>query len=82
MAHQPAAPGDSGGLRPICDILRLLASGMTNVAIGDRLGLAGGTVRNHVTSIFAKLDVADRAQATAVAWRCGLVSHDSASADG
>jgi two-component system, NarL family, response regulator LiaR len=55
------------------DILRLLASGMTNAAIGARLALAEGTVRNHVTSILAKLDVTDRAQATAVAWRFGLV---------
>jgi DNA-binding NarL/FixJ family response regulator len=59
------------------DVLRLLASGLTNAAIADRLGLAEGTVRNHVTNILAKLDVSDRAQATAIAWRYGLVvSHD------
>lgn len=58
------------------DILRLLASGLTNAAIADRLALAEGTVRNHVTNIFAKLDVTDRAQATAVAWRSGLMSAD------
>ncbi|KAB8140161.1 response regulator transcription factor [Chloroflexia bacterium SDU3-3] len=57
-------------------VLRLLASGLSNSAIGDRLGLAEGTVRNHVTSIFAKLGVADRAQATALAWRYGLVTPD------
>lgn len=55
------------------EILRLLASGLSNAAIGDRLALAEGTVRNHITSIFAKLDVSDRAQATALAWRYGLV---------
>jgi two-component system, NarL family, response regulator LiaR len=54
-------------------ILSLLASGLTNAAIGDRLALAEGTVRNHVTNILAKLEVADRAQATALAWRHGLV---------
>ncbi|MBC8159592.1 MAG: response regulator transcription factor [Roseiflexaceae bacterium] len=54
-------------------VLRLLASGLTNAAIADRLHLAEGTVRNHVTSILAKLDVTDRAQATALAWRYGLV---------
>lgn len=55
------------------DVLRLLATGLTNADIGTRLGLAEGTVRNHVTSLFAKLQVADRAQATALAWRYGLV---------
>jgi two-component system, NarL family, response regulator LiaR len=55
-------------------ILSLLASGLTNAAIGDRLALAEGTVRNHVTSILAKLEVTDRAQATALAWRYGLVT--------
>ncbi|HEV2237723.1 MAG TPA: response regulator transcription factor [Ktedonobacterales bacterium] len=58
-------------------ILRLLASGLTNQAIGERLALAEGTVRNHVSTILAKLEVADRAQATAIAWRSGLVGHDA-----
>lgn len=57
-------------------ILRLLASGMTNAAIADRLSLAEGTVRNHITAIFEKLNVTDRAQATALAWRYGLVAPD------
>jgi DNA-binding NarL/FixJ family response regulator len=57
-------------------VLRLLASGLTNAAIADRLHLSEGTVRNHVTSILSKLDVTDRAQATALAWRYGLVQPD------
>jgi DNA-binding NarL/FixJ family response regulator len=56
------------------DILRLLASGLSNAAIADKLYLAEGTVRNYVTNIFTKLDVTDRAQATALAWRYGLVT--------
>jgi DNA-binding NarL/FixJ family response regulator len=60
------------------EILRLLAGGLSNAAIADRLSLAEGTVRNHVTNIFAKLDVNDRAQATALAWRYGLVIPDGA----
>lgn len=55
-------------------VLRLLANGLTNAAIADRLHLAEGTVRNHVTNILAKLDLTDRAQATAYAWRYGLVT--------
>jgi DNA-binding NarL/FixJ family response regulator len=57
-------------------VLRLLATGLTNAAIADRLHLSEGTVRNHVTSILAKLNVTDRAQATALAWRYGLVQAD------
>ncbi|MBW4473891.1 MAG: response regulator transcription factor [Stenomitos rutilans HA7619-LM2] len=57
-------------------VLSLLASGLTNAAIADRLNLSEGTIRNHVTSILAKLEVSDRAQATAIAWRYGLVGMD------
>ena len=56
------------------EILRLLASGLTNAGIAERLSLAEGTVRNHVTSILGKLGVDDRAQATALAWRYGLLT--------
>ena len=55
-------------------VLQLLANGLTNAAIADRLHLAEGTVRNHVSNILAKLGVTDRAQATAFAWRHGLVA--------
>lgn len=58
-------------------VLRLLADGLSNAAIGDRLGLAEGTVRNYVTSLFSKLGVTDRAQATALAWRHGLIQPGS-----
>lgn len=55
-------------------ILRLLASGLSNADIAARLNLAEGTVRNHLTQIFAKLEVTDRSQATALAWRYGFVA--------
>jgi DNA-binding NarL/FixJ family response regulator len=58
------------------EILQLLARGLTNADIAQRLSLADGTVRNYVSSILAKLDVADRTQATALAWRYGLVSRE------
>ena len=69
----PAAPEMFGLSEREREVLRLLASGLSNAAIGDRLALAEGTVRNHVSVILAKLNAADRAQATAIAWRCGLV---------
>jgi DNA-binding NarL/FixJ family response regulator len=54
------------------DILDLLAAGMPNAAIGDRLGLAAKTVANNVTSIFLKLQVTDRAEAIVRARDAGL----------
>ena len=55
------------------DILRLLAEGQTNSDIAQTLFLSEGTVRNYVSQIFTKLDVADRTQAAVIAWRNGLM---------
>lgn len=54
------------------DILDLLAGGRSNPAIAHRLGVAPKTVANNVSSIFAKLQVADRAQAIVRARDAGL----------
>ena len=54
------------------DVLRLLARGLTNTDIAGRLYLSEGTVRNHVSAIFAKLGVSDRTQAAVIAIRHGL----------
>lgn len=54
------------------DILRLLARGLSNTDIAQRLFLSEGTVRNYVSSIFAKLGVTDRTQAAVLALRAGL----------
>ncbi len=54
------------------DVLRLVAKGLTNQEIASTLYLSEGTVRNHVSSIFAKLDVSDRTQAAVLAIRHGL----------
>jgi DNA-binding NarL/FixJ family response regulator len=53
-------------------VLRLLAKGLNNRDIADRLFLSEGTVRNHVSSILSKLDVADRTQAAVIAIQHGL----------
>lgn len=45
------------------DILRLMVSGIGNRGIADALSLREGTVKNHVSSIFAKLNVVDRTNA-------------------
>jgi DNA-binding NarL/FixJ family response regulator len=54
------------------DILRLIARGFSNADIAERLHLSEGTIRNHVSSIFSKLEVADRTQAAIIAIRHGL----------
>jgi DNA-binding NarL/FixJ family response regulator len=54
------------------EILRLLADGMSNTSIAQRLGVATKTVANNVSSIFTKLQVADRAQAIVRARDAGL----------
>ncbi|HEX6605529.1 MAG TPA: response regulator transcription factor [Chloroflexia bacterium] len=54
------------------EILALIAEGYTNTAIAERLGLSSKTVRNHVSGIFGKLQVADRAEAISRARAAGL----------
>ena len=54
-------------------VLDCMASGMRNKEIGTSLGIAEGTVQNHVKSIFAKLEVNDRNAAVYVAAQRGLV---------
>lgn len=53
-------------------VLALLARGYTNAAIADQLVLSPKTVRNYVSSIFGKLQVADRAEAIVKARDAGL----------
>src|SRR3954468_8366096 len=53
-------------------ILRMLGSGRTNQEISARLALSVGTVKNHISSILAKLDVRDRTQAGLFAQQAGI----------
>lgn len=55
------------------EVLRLIARGVANRAIAERLGLAEGTVKNHVTAILQKLGARDRTQAALRAREMGLV---------
>jgi len=57
-------------------VLRLLAAGNSNREIGDALGISDGTVKIHVTHLFAKLDVTSRTEAINTALRRGLVRID------
>lgn len=54
------------------EILALIAEGLSNNEIAQRLVLSGKTIRNHITNIFSKLQVADRAQAIVRARDAGM----------
>lgn len=55
------------------EVLRLVAHGMSNKEIGDRLGLTEGSVKWYLQQIFLKLDVRRRAMAVAKAKKFGLI---------
>jgi LuxR family transcriptional regulator, maltose regulon positive regulatory protein len=49
------------------EVLRLVAAGLSNQAIADRLIIAEGTVKRHINNIYGKLQVGSRTQAVSVA---------------
>jgi two-component system NarL family response regulator len=55
------------------DVLKAVASGMSNKRIADRLEITEGTVKIHVTNILSKLAVADRTEAVTAAIRRGIL---------
>jgi DNA-binding NarL/FixJ family response regulator len=54
------------------EVLSLIAQGLSNSSIANRLSLSSKTVRNHISNIFNKLQVADRAQAIVRAREAGM----------
>jgi DNA-binding NarL/FixJ family response regulator len=56
------------------EVLNLLAEGLPNKAIGDRLGISDQTVKFHVASITGKLGASNRTEAVRIAVRRGMIT--------
>ncbi|WP_043629757.1 response regulator [Nonomuraea candida] len=67
------APGLAGLTEREREILVLIARGRSNAEIAAELAVSPSTVKNHVTNLFAKIGVRDRAQAVIVAYEAALI---------
>jgi DNA-binding NarL/FixJ family response regulator len=83
--QSPGAPGAAGALHPRrgdkvtglltdreCEVLRLVAAGMSNGEIADHLRISPATAKTHVAHLLTKLDARDRVQLVIIAYQAGL----------
>ncbi len=60
------------------DVLKLIANGLTNNQIAEKLVISENTVKGHVSNILSKLHLADRTQVAVYAWQQGIVQRNEA----
>lgn len=58
------------------EVLQLIAEGLSNAAIGEKLFISEKTVKSHVGNILSKLHLDDRTQAAVYAWRKGFMKEN------
>lgn len=77
--------GESGEEQPLfteltereTGVLKLIANGLTNSQIAQKLVIRENTVKGHVSNILSKLHLADRTQVAVYAWQQGIVNRNS-----
>ncbi|NKY16575.1 response regulator transcription factor [Streptomyces somaliensis] len=70
----PAAPWVARLTEREAEVLRLMATGLTNAEIAARLGVGAATVKTHVAAVLAKTGARDRTQAVIAAYESGFVT--------
>ncbi|NUK67560.1 response regulator transcription factor [Streptomyces lunaelactis] len=75
-SRQPAAPPPWAArlTEREADVLRLMATGLTNAEIAGRMGVGPATTKTHVAAVLAKTGARDRTQAVIAAYESGFVS--------
>ncbi len=72
--RRPAAENTPGLTPREVEVWRLVATGLDNNEIARAMEISVSSVKNHITGIFDKLGVRDRAQAVIAAYESGLVA--------